>query len=419
MILASNMKKIQLNKVLSLSLGLGAATLILSSYVHKGSNVKKIDDPAPIILKAQTVADNLWAPTAMAFPGNGDIWITEQTGKIRVVKNGKLSDSPILDLHSKLTKINSGYEERGLLGIALHPQFKTNKKFYVFYSTPSAIKSDHKGVVAEYKLSDNVEQIDSNSGRIILTVEEPQSNHNGGCIQFGPDGYLYISLGDGGGQGDKHGEFGNGQKMDTWLGKILRIDVNTNEGYTVPKDNPFVGRAGVSPEIWAYGFRNPYRFSFDKSSKQLFAGDVGQDTWEEVDIVNKGANYGWRLTEGTHCYNPAAGCDVKGITMPITEYNHREGICVIGGYIYNGKQVPALKSKYLFADWTGPIFYLQKDGDKWQRGKIALQNYPGNLKITGFSEDPSGELYVLTNPDTGPGKDGDAHKCSVYKIMKN
>ncbi|MEP6612130.1 MAG: PQQ-dependent sugar dehydrogenase, partial [Mucilaginibacter sp.] len=244
---------------------------------------------------------------------------------------------------------------------------------------------------------------------------EPESNHNGGCIQFGADGFLYVGLGDGGGAGDRHGETGNGQKMDTWLGKILRIDVNTETGYKIPKDNPFVGKPNIKPEIWAYGLRNPWRFSFDRESKQLFAGDVGQDTWEEVDIITKGANYGWRLTEGTHCFNPSSGCPTKGITMPITEYSHKEGISITGGYVYNGAQIATLKAKYVFADWSGPIFYLQKAGDKWLRGKVTLQTYPSNLKITAFGEDPSGELYVLTNPDTGPGNTNGG----MFKIVKN
>ncbi|MXV52924.1 glucose dehydrogenase [Pedobacter sp. HMF7647] len=368
-----------------------------------------------ITLKVLQLTNNLEAPTDMAFPGNGDIWILEQKGQIRVIRNGKLIDAPILDLKSKMIKVNNGYEERGLLGIALHPDFKSNRKFYVFYSVPSDNKSDHKDVVAEFKLSTNSSQVDPNSGRVILSAEKPDGNHDGGCVKFGPDGYLYISFGDGGGQGDKHGEIGNGQKLNTWLGKILRVDVNVKSGYTVPKDNPFVGKKDISPEIWAYGFRNPYRFSFDKVSKLLFAGDVGQDLWEEVDIVKKGANYGWRLMEGTHCYNPATGCNTKGITLPITEYSHKEGVSVIGGYVYNGQQLSALKTKYVFADWTGPVWYLQKTGSNWQRGNITLKNIPKNLKITGFSEDPAGELYLFTNPDTGPGNT----KCSIFKIVKN
>lgn len=393
--------------------GLGIIMCLYPSYVFPQSKViNENSNQTPITLKVQQLADNLQAPTDITFPGNGDIWLTEQTGKIRVIKNGKVSDLTLLDLRNKLIKINGGYDERGLLGIALHPKFKSNKKFYVFYSRPSTKKSDHTGVLAEYKFSGS-SQINPNSGRIILTIEEPDQNHNGGGIHFGPDGYLYVSLGDGGGQGDKHGEFGNGQKMDTWLGKILRIDINTRSGYVVPKSNPFVGRKNIKPEIWAYGFRNPYRFSFDKATRQLFAGDVGQDLWEEVDIIKKGANYGWRLMEGTHCYNPATGCNTKGITMPITEYSHREGISVIGGYVYNGQQLPVLKSKYIFADWVGKVFYLKKAGVKWERGKVILQNFSDNIKITAFGEDPAGELYILTNKDNGPG----SIKGSVYKIV--
>jgi glucose/arabinose dehydrogenase len=385
--------------------------VILPSYTKH----KKTDSPASITVKALQIADGIQAPVALAFPGNGDVWIAEQTGKIKVVKNGKLSNEPFLDVAAKMVRVNGSYDERGLLGLVLHPKFSSNKKFYIFYSAPGSGKVDNKGVLAEYKLLPNSDKADPNSGRVIFTVDEPESNHNGGCLQFGRDGYLYVTLGDGGGAGDRHGEFGNGQKMDTWLGKILRIDVNTDKGYRVPADNPFVNRTDVKPEIWAYGLRNPWRFSFDKASGQLFAGDVGQDNWEEVDVVEKGANYGWRITEGNHCFNPSSGCVVKGISMPIFDYSHHEGICVIGGYVYNGQQLPALKSKYIFADWTGPVFYLQKSGSTWLRGKIALQNYPENLKITGFGEDPAGEVYILTNPDTGPGNT----KGSVYKIVKN
>lgn len=393
---------------------IGVAALVLPSYMLLKRTPVKPLDIAPITLKVEKIVENLSGPTAAVFPGNGTIWVTEQNGKIRLIKNGKLGNTPVLDIHSKLVEIDGGYDERGLLGIALHPKFGTNKRFYVFYSRPSNVSgSDHTGVVAEYKLFPNSEQADPKSARIILTLEEPESNHNGGCIQFGPDGYLYVSFGDGGGQGDKHGPTGNGQKLSTWLGKILRIDIDAETGYKVPADNPFVGKAGAKPEIWAYGFRNPWRFSFDRASKQLFAGEVGQDTWEEVDIVNKGANYGWRTMEGMHCYNPSSGCDVRGITLPIAEYSHQEGISVTGGYVYNGGKIAGLKGKYVFADWTGPVFYLQKTGDKWTRGKVDIANYPHNYKITAFGEDPSGELYILTNPDTGPGNS----KGAIFKLV--
>jgi len=395
--------KMKTNRFKSIAL-LGLA-LTMSSFV----------DPPAITLKVQSVVTNLQAPTAMAFPGNGSIWILEQTGKIRLLKNGKLSETAVLDLSAKLPKMNNGYEERGLLGIALHPKFKVNRKFYVFYSTPSEGKFNHKDVVSEFTLSATEEKVQENSEKVIISADKPDGNHNGGAVQFGPDGYLYISFGDGGGQGDKHGEIGNGQNLNTLLGKILRVDVNTEAAYVVPKDNPFVGKTDARPEIWAYGFRNPYRMSFDKLSGQLFVGDVGQDTWEEVDIIKKGGNYGWRLVEGKHCYNPQTGCDIKGIIMPIAEYNHREGVSITGGYVYNGKTIPLLKGKYFFADWTGPAFYLKKVGTTWQRGKAVLKNMPEGLKITGFGEDATGELYMLTNPDTGPGN----KQGSVYKITKN
>ncbi|MGV8880486.1 MAG: PQQ-dependent sugar dehydrogenase [Sphingobacteriaceae bacterium] len=390
-----------------------------SSYITRGkTDQNKVVLPT-ITLKVQKIIGDFGALTDMVFPGNGEMWVTEQDGKIWAIKDGQRSPVPIMDLGSKIVKLHNGYEERGLLGITLHPDFKTNKKFYVFYSRPAESKSfNHTAVVAEYKLSQQG-QIDPQSGKIILTLDEPDGNHNGGCLKFGPDGYLYISFGDGGGQHDQHGEIGNGQNLNTLLGKILRIDINTDEPYKIPADNPFVAKPNVKPEIWAYGFRNPYRFSFDKVSKQLFAGEVGQDLWEEIDIVKKAGNYGWKIVEGTHCHNnnntPDNNCDVKGIIMPIDEYSHSVGVSVMGGYVYNGNKIPMLKSKYIFADWTGPVFYLQNAGAKWSRGRITLQSFPDNAKITGINEDLDGELYLLTNPDTGPGN----NKCAIYKIIQN
>lgn len=403
-----------------LVLFLASAAFLCSSYILPKAKSFKEDTGLPTItLTAQKITDTLEALTDMAFPGNGEMWVCQQNGQILVFKGGKQSDLPLLDLRSKTVKINSGYEERGLLGITLHPDFKNNQKFYVFYSRPIEKKGfNHTGVVAEYKLAVNG-PIDPNSGRIILTVDEPDGNHNGGCIKFGPDGYLYVSLGDGGGQHDKHGPIGNGQDLNTLLGSILRIDVNSENGYKIPADNPFVGKEGAKPEIWAYGFRNPYRMSFDKVSKQLFVGEVGQDLWEEVDIVKKGANYGWKTMEGNHCHNdenkPDNGCDVKGLTMPIHDYSHKIGISITGGYVYNGSAIPSLRSKYFFADWTGPMFYLKQDGSNWNRGDVKLKNLPENLKITGINEDENGELYLLTNPDTGPGN----NKCGIFKIVNN
>lgn len=399
---------------------LTCAAVLCSSYVAPKKKVIKKEPGLPTItLKAQKITDTLVALTDMAFPEKGEMWVCEQAGIIKSIKNGQMNPVPVMDLRNKVLKINNGYEERGLLGITLDPNFKKNRKFYVFYSRTLERKGfNHIGVVAEYKLPESG-SVDPNSGRIILTVDEPDGNHNGGCLKFGPDGYLYVSFGDGGGQHDKHGPIGNGQNLNTLLGKILRIDVNTDSGYKVPADNPFVGRADVRPEIWAYGFRNPYRMSFDKVTKRLFVGDVGQDLWEEVDIVVKGGNYGWKIMEGNHCHNnenkPDTGCDIKGLIMPIDEYSHKVGISIMGGYVYNGTAIPILKSKYFFADWTGPMFYLKQDGKKWNRGDVKLTNLPANLKITGIDEDQHGELYILTNPDTGPGN----KKCGIYKIVNN
>ncbi|MDB5159487.1 MAG: glucose dehydrogenase [Mucilaginibacter sp.] len=416
------MKKITPAKTISY---ISISSLLVLAIVFILPSFTKNSDPATITIKSEKVTDGLQAPTALIFPENGKAWVTEQTGKIRLLKNGKLSEVVVLDLKSKMIKVNTGYEERGLLNVVLHPKFSTNRKFYVFYSRPTTVqnpannrKFDHTDVVAEYKMLPNSDQADPNSERIILTQNKPDGNHNGSGIVFGADGYLYVTFGDGGGQHDQHGPIGNGQNMDTWLGKVLRININVDSTYAVPKDNPFVGKAGNKPEIWAYGFRNPYRISIDKISKKLFIGEVGQDTWEEVDILEKGANYGWRLVEGNHCHNPAQGCDFTGLTPPITEYNHKEGVSVIGGYVYNGQQVTSLKSKYIFGDWTGPVWYLQKAGNSWLRGKITIQNYPENAKITGWGEDQLGELYFLTNTETGPGPAG-ATTGSIYKIIKN
>jgi glucose/arabinose dehydrogenase len=393
----------------------GVSLLLLPSYILRKPKPLKSDLLAPTLnLKAEQVISGLQAPLDMAFPGNGDILVAEQTGKIRLIKNGKLVNEPLLDISSKLIK-TMPVDVRGLLGFAIHPKFNSNHKVYVFYSAPlTAEGADHKTVIAEYTLSNNSTPVDPNSGRILFTVDNPGQGDNGGCLRFGPDGYLYIAMGDGGGGGDKHGPIGNGQNMNTLLGKILRIDVNSASTYNIPKDNPFVGKADVKAEIWAYGLRNAWRFSFDKTTKQLFTSDVGEGSWEEQDIIEKGGNYGWRMIEGNHCFNPKVDCDFTGTIKPIAEYDHKNGVCVIGGYVYNGKQLPAIKGKYFFADWTGPIYYIEKNNTEWQSGKVELQNYPANLKITSWGEDPSGEMYVITNGGTLLAD----VKGAIYKIVK-
>lgn len=380
----------------------------------RGEKGRETKDPTALTIRLHEIAGGLHSPVAAAFTPEGLMLVCEQTGVIRSIENGKLSDTSFLDLQSKLVKISAAYDERGLLGIALHPDYSSNKKFYVYYSAPSQqIGSDHKSVLAEFKTSSNPHQADATSERIILTVEQPESNHNGGNIKFGPDGYLYIGMGDGGGAGDMHGPSGNGQNLNTLLGKILRIDVNTTKAYGIPADNPFVGKP-AKPEIWAYGLRNPWRFSFDRKTGRLFVADVGQNTYEEVNIVEKGGNYGWKIMEATHCFEPAKNCKTEGLKLPINEYDHKTGISITGGFVYNGKSLKGLTDKYLFADWTGPVFYLENSENTWIRKSIELAGKPaGDLKILSFAEDNDAELYILTNQEVGP----KTVKGAVYKLV--
>lgn len=393
----------------------GAFIVLLAACSEPLKKSNNGDNLTPeISLKLEKLAEGLHSPVAAAFSPEGLMLVCEQTGQIRVLENNKLTDKPFLNLENKLVKISGAYDERGLLGIALHPEYSSNKKFYVYYSAPSTEKGfDHQSVIAEYKVSGDPMFADAATERILLTIQQPESNHNGGDLKFGPDGYLYIGVGDGGGAGDRHGETGNGQNLNTLLGKILRIDVNTDQNYGIPNDNPFVGKE-AKQEIWAYGLRNPWRFSFDKNSGQLFVADVGQNKFEEVNIIEKGGNYGWKIMEAGHCFDPEENCNKEGLILPIAEYEHEEGISVTGGFVYHGKELSKLTDKYIFADWTGPMFYLEKKGGSWIRGKISLAaESAGDLKILSFAQDNNAELYILTNQEVGP-KDT---KGAIYKLI--
>jgi glucose/arabinose dehydrogenase len=231
---------------------------------------------------------------------------------------------------------------------------------------------------------------------VLLTVEGLEPNHNGGMLAFGPDGYLYIGTGDGGSGGDPHGTIGNGQALDTLLGKILRIDVNADT-YTVPPDNPFVNQAGALPEIWSYGLRNPWRFSFDRATGDLYIGDVGQGQYEEIDFQpassRGGENYGWRIMEGQHCFNPRTDCDMTGLVPPIFEYNHDTGCSVTGGIVYRGTKFPWLEGQYIFADYcTGVVRAIARnDAAEWQTRQVTTFDDT----ISSFGEDEQGEMYVV------------------------
>ncbi len=368
------------------------------------------ESPPAYGLSLKLIASDLEGPVGMAVGNDGShrLFVIEQEGRIRIIKNGNLLPQPFLDITSMVDHGSAMYSEKGLLGIAFHPQYKTNGKFYVYYSAPTSVKGmDNKSVIAEYSVSSSNPDAATNNGRIVLEIQEPESNHNGGCLQFGPDGFLYIGVGDGGGGGDKHGSNGNGQNTQTLLGKILRIDINAETGYKIPPDNPFINTQSKQ-EIFAYGLRNPWRFSFDKKTGKLFCADVGQNEWEEIDIIENGKNYGWRIMEGKHCYNPSSNCNMSGLTLPIAEYGHDEGKSVTGGYVYRGAKASDVDGKYIFADWTGKFFMLSQNQstNEWNRYNLTLKNFSGEFYVNSFGEDESGELYALGQSSIGPKKAG-------------
>ncbi len=358
-----------------------------------GGNGSNNNPPLPpgFTIRLTTVATGFVNPLGMvaANDGSGRLFILEQRGTIRIIQNGSVVGTPFLDIQSRLETA----DEKGLLGMALHPQFAQNRRFFLNYTT-RRLTGGLQTVIAEYLVSTDPNRADPNSERILFTVNQPFDNHNGGQLSFGPDGFLYIALGDGGSGGDP---LNNGQNLRTLLGKILRIDVNGNNGpngaYGIPGDNPFASGVNGEREIWAFGLRNPWRFSFDTSGGRLFAGDVGQDNFEEIDIIVRTGNYGWRTMEGAHCFNPASGCSQTGLILPIAEYNHGEGRAVIGGFVYRGTAIPQLQGLYIFGDLTsGTIWRLQETSPgTWMRSTL----HSSGRTISSFGQDTAGELYVL------------------------
>lgn len=347
--------------------------------------------PAPALALTSFVS-GLVSPIGMEAPndGTGRLFVIEQGGRIRIIQNGVLVAAPFLDVTSK---IESGGEE-GLLGLAFHPSFSTNRRFFIYYTRN--VGGQIQSVFSEYAASAaNANLADATSERILLIVNQPFSNHNGGQLAFGPDGFLYIGLGDGGSGGDP---LGNGQNLQTMLGKILRIDINgafaPGKQYAIPADNPFASGGGL-PEIWAYGLRNPWRFSFDRGTGKLFAGDVGQGNFEEVDIITKGGNFGWNKMEGTHCYPPGSSCSTTGLILPIMEYAHdaNGGIAIIGGFVYHGAAIPGLVGDYVFGDLSsGHVWAGAADmSGNWSQTLVLTHN----LTVSSFGQDTSGELYLV------------------------
>jgi len=342
--------------------------------------------PSATGLALEAVVSGLESPVHLASPpGDPRLFVVEQRGRIRVVQNGLLLLDPFLDITSRV-----GYGgERGLLSVAFHPRYATNGFFFVNYT-------DRKGDtrVERYHVSGERNRADAASARLVLRVDQPYANHNGGHILFGPDSMLYIGMGDGGSGGDPHG---NGQNLETLLAKLLRIDVDHGDPYAIPAGNPFKAERGMRPEIWAWGLRNPWRLCFDRSSGMLYIADVGQNEWEEIDVAPAeapGLDYGWNVMEGMHCFK-RANCERRGLTLPALEYDHGQGCSVTGGVVYRGRRIPWAAGLYFFSDycsgWIRSFRYTNGAVTELKEWRLPKVN-----SVTSFGEDAEGEIYVLS-----------------------
>jgi hypothetical protein len=360
-----------------------ALLLVLLAACSGDSNPS--DPPVPDAIRLVEVASGLQSPVYLTAPaGDARLFVVEQAGRIRVLENGALLPTPFLDITDR---VQSG-GERGLLSMAFHPRFAQNGFFFVYYTD-----RDGDIRVDRFRVSADRGRADAASGRAIITVpHRDASNHNGGLVAFGPDGFLYLATGDGGGGGDPRR---NGQNPASLLGKILRLDVDGAEPYTIPAGNPYAGGGGRA-EIWAIGLRNPWRFSWDAGT--LYVADVGQSAREEVNAVAAtaaGINYGWNTMEGTQCYPSSASCDTRGLTLPVLEYGHDEGCSITGGFAYRGSDLPALRGHFFYSDYCRGWVrsFRLADGRVAERREWEVGDV-GN--VTSFGEDARGELYVLT-----------------------
>jgi glucose/arabinose dehydrogenase len=429
---------------------------------------KKIDVPKKQrAVDIRQIADGFVSPIQLvAVPDNSKrLFVIDQIGKIWIIDaTGNKLSTPFLDVTSKLVTLTPAFDERGLLGLAFHPNYTSNQRFFVYYQLPPRAGGPAPGVswnnlsrISEFRVSADRNRADLNSEKILLQWDDPQFNHNGGTLAFGPDGYLYISIGDGGGANDTaagHVEDwypvnkgGNGQDVQANLfGDILRIDVNTGNPYGIPADNPFVNKPGRD-ETYAFGFRNPYRFSFDMAgSHQLIVGDAGQLLWEEVDVVTKGGNYGWNVKEGTHCFNAANALQVlpscpsvdnlgNPLINPVIELNNWQNpaggraTVVIGGHVYRGHSIHGWHGKYIFGTFSqtpttpnGELFAATPSGTgPWSYQEVSLQSHPDDVGyyLRGFGQDNAGEIYLTVSSILGPtGNTGKVFKL-VEVITKN
>lgn len=347
--------------------------------------------PVDTIALQPLITTGLEKITFLTHAFDDRLFVLEQVGRIRIVENNQLLDQPFLDITDRVGSVSS---EQGLLGLAFHPDYATpgapaEGQFFVNYTDYSGNSHISRFTVT----ADDPNRAESQSEIVYLTQNQPYPNHNGGSLAFGPDGYLYAGLGDGGSANDP---LQAGQDLSTVLGKILRIDVDSAENeYTIPTDNPFAGVANAKPEIWAYGLRNPWRFSFDKVTGDFYIADVGQNQWEEINYQpassQGGENYGWRIMEASHCFQ-AQSCDQTGLTLPIFEYDHTQGCSITGGYVYRGQSYPQLTGNYFVSDYcSGTIWRLFNDGERWLQD-IVMET---DLIISSFGEDANGEIYVL------------------------
>jgi len=364
-------------------------------------------------IKYQLVTEAINSPVQLAVaPGNTDrLFISDLSGRIFILQNGQLSPKPFIDVSSKLEQKDTTAAMRAIFSMAFHPDFATNKKFYICYNAPASDTADKcKLMISEFRASSKNPNIaDPSSEREVLEADGSTVGVDGCQIAFGPDGYLYIAIGDNGTPLEKR----EAQHLNSFLGKLLRIDVNKTP-YAIPADNPFGRDKNVRPEIWSYGLRRLWRFSFDPQTHLLFGADIGDKTEEEIDIIQKGGNYGWPIKEGDSLAVKNTTADTSKFVTPINTYTHKDGICVIGGNVYHGNELPFLKDEYVFADLNGSLFSLSKNqNQKWVRQSIKLLNPPaGHFSIFSLDKDKNNELYVLGVLNTNAGSKG-----VVYKLV--
>jgi glucose/arabinose dehydrogenase len=371
------------------------------------------DSANPVALQQVTNVAHFPIETKSAPDSTHRLFVSDLSGKIFVLSNGIAMPAPFLDISSRLENRDSAPNIRGMYSMAFHPQFATNRKLYVCYNAPTKIDSNVcKMVVSEFTVSaTNPNVVDVTTERRVFEAEGHTIQNDPGEITFGPDGYLYISVGDNGTpMNDRHAE-----EMNSYLGKLLRIDVSALP-YKVPADNPFIGQKNVKPEIWAYGLRRFWRYSFDNLTHQLMGGDIGDKLEEEVDIITKGGNYGWPFVEGDTVRVRRDSVSLAGIIPPVITYRRNEGICAIGGSTYYGKAIPHLAGKYIFADFSGSIFSLTKNGQQWVRQRLAVQNKPESpLIINSFNIDENNEMYLSGTLNTKEGSKGVVYKIAPAK----